>query len=245
MQHPTVAPALAAMLVAGAAMAADPAPASRPVSAPATAPATAPAPGEIARLVEQLGSERLALREAATNRLVEIGQPAESALRRATTHKDPEVRIRVEAILEEIDPREVHVVGLYEGCGAVHGGGQNRQPGTAEVHVRKKAKLLTIVLCSYEPVKWTLKVDDGCTVERVVLSGYYAQKLEGEAPRGAKLTALSLLAGDRDAFYAYSRDEESYAKMVAAVRARTGPKIKTFQGIYRPEATQVFRIGPD
>src|SRR5437588_6582913 len=57
---------------------------------------------EIERLVKQLGSDKYKVREAATKRLKEIGEPAADALVRAMMTNDVEARRRAEAILTEI-----------------------------------------------------------------------------------------------------------------------------------------------
>src|SRR5438874_6724118 len=57
---------------------------------------------EIARLVKQLGSSDYRMRDAATKRLKELGEPAADALVRAMKSNDLEVRRRAEAILTEI-----------------------------------------------------------------------------------------------------------------------------------------------
>jgi WD40 repeat protein len=62
----------------------------------------------IARLIEQLGDDEFATREAATKRLKEIGEPALDALDRAAASDDLEVRRRAEEIVAEIEKK------LYE-----------------------------------------------------------------------------------------------------------------------------------
>lgn len=61
---------------------------------------------EIARLVEQLSSEDVATREAAAERLVEIGTPARGALEKALKSRDVEVAARARSILGEIELEE-------------------------------------------------------------------------------------------------------------------------------------------
>jgi hypothetical protein len=56
--------------------------------------AAAPNDKKIERLVKQLGSDKFKEREAATKRLVAIGEPALGALRKALTSDDREVRNR-------------------------------------------------------------------------------------------------------------------------------------------------------
>ncbi len=61
--------------------------------------------GAIARLIARLGSESFEEREAATVELDLIGEPALNSLRRAAKSTDPEVRQRVQRILERIADR--------------------------------------------------------------------------------------------------------------------------------------------
>jgi HEAT repeat protein len=58
---------------------------------------------EIARLIKQLGSADFRMRDAAAKRLQEIGEPALSALHKATTSDDGEVRRRAEEIATAIE----------------------------------------------------------------------------------------------------------------------------------------------
>ncbi|MCY2932429.1 MAG: hypothetical protein NTV86_23625 [Planctomycetota bacterium] len=67
-----------------------------------SAPATAPADGEIARLIRELGDDRWAVREAATERLGDMGEEAAPALRQALQSEDPEVKARSQKLLDEL-----------------------------------------------------------------------------------------------------------------------------------------------
>ena len=60
---------------------------------------------EIARLVKQLGSSDYRMRDAATKRLTEIGEPALDALFRALKINDVEARRRAEQIVAVIEDR--------------------------------------------------------------------------------------------------------------------------------------------
>lgn len=57
---------------------------------------------EIKRLVEELGADEFAAREAATERLTQIGLPAYKAVEDAIQHPDREVRYRAERVLARI-----------------------------------------------------------------------------------------------------------------------------------------------
>lgn len=54
---------------------------------------------QIASLIRDLGSERFAAREAASDRLARIGLPALAALEKASRHTDREIRFRAEQVL--------------------------------------------------------------------------------------------------------------------------------------------------
>lgn len=60
---------------------------------------------EIARLVKQLGSSDFRMRDAATKRLKELGEPAVDAVIRAMMTKDVEARRRAEQIVAVIEDR--------------------------------------------------------------------------------------------------------------------------------------------
>jgi hypothetical protein len=61
--------------------------------------------GEVARLVEQLGSKQFSRREAAARSLLEIGSPALEALRKAMASPDIEVRQRATELVRQIEQR--------------------------------------------------------------------------------------------------------------------------------------------
>lgn len=59
----------------------------------------------VGRLVQQLGHNEFAKREAASKELDAIGEPALDALRKATSHEDAEIRQRAEKIVSTITSR--------------------------------------------------------------------------------------------------------------------------------------------
>ena len=62
-------------------------------------PRAAAGEAQIAGLIRDLGSERFAAREAASDRLARIGLPALEALEQASRHADREIRFRAEQVL--------------------------------------------------------------------------------------------------------------------------------------------------
>lgn len=62
-------------------------------------------PGDVGRLIIELGHPDAATREAATNRLREMGKAALPALKEAAKDADPEVRSRAEALVRRLERR--------------------------------------------------------------------------------------------------------------------------------------------
>ncbi|MDQ7778426.1 MAG: HEAT repeat domain-containing protein [Planctomycetota bacterium] len=70
---------------------------------------------EVQRLVEQLGADQPADREAATARLLEIGEPVRTALEAASKSEDAETKHRAKIILDKLDLRKSSVEELFSG----------------------------------------------------------------------------------------------------------------------------------
>jgi WD40 repeat protein len=80
-----------------------------------TSPTEQSLAAEIARLIQQLGDDQFDKREEASKRLLEIGEPAMPALRRALESKDAEIRQRAERLMPAIARRIFREVGRLEG----------------------------------------------------------------------------------------------------------------------------------
>ena len=78
----------------------QPAPGATPPGTPASTPIVRPTLAEIQQAVVDLGSEKIIVRERASQRLWEAGLAAEPALKKAAGSNDAEVRYRARAILE-------------------------------------------------------------------------------------------------------------------------------------------------
>jgi WD40 repeat protein len=78
------------------------------------APAADPTPAEIHRLIDKLGSPKFADREAASQALTAVGELALEALRKAANNPDPEIRVRVAALISAIE-RQYGEVLCFEG----------------------------------------------------------------------------------------------------------------------------------
>jgi HEAT repeat protein len=72
-------------------------------------PVPRPEPSRLARLIAGLDSKEFKVRESATQELQRLGEPAESALRKALANRpSPEMRRRIEQILETHKRERLH-----------------------------------------------------------------------------------------------------------------------------------------
>jgi len=78
--------------------------ATTPPASAAPAVAAVDAKEEIAQLIRDLGDVRWEVREAATQRLRQIGPPAVPALKEAAQAEDPEIKVRTRQILDDMLP---------------------------------------------------------------------------------------------------------------------------------------------
>ena len=70
---------------------------------------------------------------------------------------------------------------MYEPKGAKHSGDSSREPSPVDIKVSKPGAVL-LVLNSYEPAIWRVVAGEGTQIAGVVLTGYYASKVEGVSP---------------------------------------------------------------
>src|SRR5439155_9991580 len=85
--------------------------------------------------------------------------------------------------------RELHVVGIYSGTSQTGGTVFNHERGNAAVSVNRPGKSATLLLSSYEPVDWHVSVSAGTSIERVFLTTYYSNSVDG-LPPGVPVTAV-------------------------------------------------------
>jgi hypothetical protein len=145
----------------------------------------------------------------------------------------------------EGDGPELHVVGVYEGppAGGVRRGFDEHPVGAASVEVGPTDRPVVLALCAYEPVKWSVKIADGATVRKVILSGYNDQQVEGLPPAVPMEKQAPNAGGGVQRFYAYAKDLEHYPGMSRQLKQLTGLDVSTFQGEYRAP-DHPFVIGP-
>lgn len=75
----------------------------------------------------------------------------------------------------------VEAVSIYEPKGAKHSFGSTRVQSPVDVRVTKPGAVL-LVLNTYEPAIWRVIASEGTQLAGVILTGYYASKVEGISP---------------------------------------------------------------
>lgn len=138
---------------------------------------------------------------------------------------------------------EVHVVGTYNGADGA--------PLTVEV--KRTDKPITLVLTAYYWQDWKLKLAEGVKLDRVIVAGYFAQRIAGviEAlPAGTPLEVYTYFPskearqdlpppesfGGREFFWAYKQTSQEYFDLKEKVEALTDSEIASFQADYSTDA---------
>lgn len=154
----------------------------------------------------------------------------------ASNYAQPEDQVSAAAT------EELHVIGIYEGRGAMHGAGSDaRVTGVVDVVVAPRPKPIVLALSSYEPVRWRLTLESGAQLARVITQGYYAQEVEG-APDGVEIVHRE---PGQACSYAYGWEVVhnsgggNFALMLADIRDVTGLTETSFQGCYGGERFEI------
>jgi hypothetical protein len=139
---------------------------------------------------------------------------------------------------------ELHVIGIYEGSGT----GSNHEEGSASVQVNRPGAGVTLVLGAYEPTLWTVSLAAG-TIEKVILAGYYEQRVQG-LPEGVEVVPAHYVPGgtNRVLYIGYTIESGQFLRAVQQLCAMTGMDISSFQGGYEASQSRPFlvdRVQPD
>ena len=117
---------------------------------------------------------------------------------------------------------------------------KNHREGVVQVEVPNPGHPIILVLSAYEPVHWQLRFPQGNTVEHIILSGYYQQRISG-VPTDIPVIEYSPVTGQRNRFFAYKRQDKNYRKAANILLEMTHKPISGFRGDYR---TGEFHLSP-
>ena len=135
----------------------------------------------------------------------------------------------------DCDSFQTEAIGVYEGKlenGVRHF--RERIPGYVAVNVGRTDKPVKLVLCSYEPVNWQLRLSSGARISEIFLSGSNESRIEGTSQ--TRVTHI----GNAYSYGSNNPRGRSASDLAYSVRQRTGCGIDNFQGSY---TGAVFHIG--
>lgn len=125
----------------------------------------------------------------------------------------------------------VEGVGVYEAKEKTIQTSPIRGMGKVRLSVRKSNRPLVLVLSSYEPVQWDLRMEPGARLAAVLLSSYHDASVQGAG------SARVLKIGNT---ITYKQGDEGFQALQGQVRRWTGKPISVFQGEY---AGSSFSVG--
>lgn len=135
---------------------------------------------------------------------------------------------------------ELHVVCVYSGRTAEGGASRDHEPGEVSVRVDRPGRVVTLLLCSYEPAMWQVFTTPDTLVERVILQGYYEQSVLGLPP---EVEILSRWHQDGPGPYfwiGHEVDSSRFYRSVPKIHELTGLEIASFHGAYTAPHPEPF-----
>jgi hypothetical protein len=120
------------------------------------------------------------------------------------------------------DVPELHFLGVYEASN------NHNVVAPASVHLDRGTNVV-LVVSSYEAVHWTVTVENGTTLDKVIVNGY--ENHEWTVPNGVDVDDYSG-PGNYIESSPYEWDAEGQ-DFVAAVEQMTGLEMSSFHGCYR------------
>ncbi|RZL37905.1 MAG: hypothetical protein EOP35_07265 [Rubrivivax sp.] len=126
-------------------------------------------------------------------------------------------------LLASVQNAQVEGVGIYEAREKIAQPGQSRSTGRVVVNVRRSPRPLVLVLCSYEPVQWQLRLEPGAKLGAVLVSGYYDSTVVGAGD--ARVLKIGSI-------HAYKQEGPEFAALQREVSRWAGRPISLFQSGY-------------
>ncbi len=127
-------------------------------------------------------------------------------------------------LLPGVRDAQVEGVGIYEAVERIAQPGQSRSTGSVAVTVRRSNQPLVLVLSSYEPVQWQLRLESGARLAAVLVASYHDSTVVGAGD-------VRVLKIGRQ--YAYQQDGPEFAALQREVSRWAGRPIALFQSGYR------------
>lgn len=135
-----------------------------------------------------------------------------------------------EPLASLVGDARIEAVGVYQGSGVANRGITNAPLPTVEVRVRRSDKALTLVLSSYEAVRWLIITEPGVRLAGVFVSGYKQSSVIGAAPTRV------ITMGQK---FAYSMNGKEFRELDEEFQRLTGRRISLLQGRYEGSSFSV------
>jgi|GEM_PF-5390231 len=131
------------------------------------------------------------------------------------------------------DKAEVHAVGVHSG-------------GLITVTVNYPQYPIVLVLTAYESVQWDLKIHPNTKIERLIISGYHAQRYQG-IPESTPVemytsdrSTCSTACWHREGYYFYAYDLMSaQTRLDYQIERLIGKRMHSFQGAYKGDSFDI------
>jgi len=144
---------------------------------------------------------------------------------------------------EEHDIEELHVVSVYKGHSSskVSNSYKHLATGLVPVEVNRPMKNAVLVLSSYEPAVWDLKIAPTTTISRIVLCGYYEQSLLSKIP---DVRISYFIYSHKGVYLRVPQDQYSpeYENFKMNLRNIATQEIRSFAGQYEAKQGYPIRI---
>lgn len=156
---------------------------------------------------------------------------------------------------------ELHVIGVYEASDSTKGADKqkcmvfredpqalfechaqvNHRMNPIAVNVPSSANPIALVLMAYEPVQWRITSSATSNIQKVIISGYHGQDVEGLAPTipvvsyTHEISPCKTCQRQAGYFYAYDENSKEFPTAIKKITAITGLTLNSFQGGYKGE----------
>jgi len=150
--------------------------------------------------------------------------------------------VRFQPVQRAAAATELHVVGVYEGH-EVQGPHGVEPRSAVAVHVARPGRDVILALSAYDPVDWTITVEAGTRLQKVILSGYHAQR--ATTPTGVPLDIYGYDDHRQlvpEGGYGYEWPSFQAEAVVQAAQSVAGVPLTSFRGCYR---SAHFAIGDE
>ncbi|VXD18263.1 conserved hypothetical protein [Planktothrix serta PCC 8927] len=131
--------------------------------------------------------------------------------------------------------KELHLIGVYEAH--PNHSGNDHSSGTISVEINRQNQPIILALSAYEPVTWEVNVKPGVILEKIILNGYYDQKIIGVS--GIPIEEYSQEGTNRVlGNFPYQWNSVS-STLVNQLEKQIELPVTSFQGCYRGTAFKI------